>query len=429
VAGAFFAVSVIGALFTLNALWPARRPEALTIPSFFAGWLTSELPFHHLAWQAIATSVWIALGALNSWPGVAGLLITLVSWIGIAVLIRRSALAPAAMEDGLRAGLGADYWSQIQAARATLWGPALRWRQIARPIVRRDAAVLVERDLTFAEPGGAGGRPLKLDVYRPADGRTGCPVLLFFHGSGWVVSDKREQGLPMMLRLASHGWTCVTANYRLSPRATFPDHLLDAKEALRWVREHGAEHGMDPGFVIVSGASAGGQLAALMALTPNAPEYQPGWEQVDTTVQGAVLIYGVYDMTNRLRARGRGFVRFLERVVMKVKLRDSPEAFAKASPVDQIRPDAPPTLIIHGDNDTLVPVAEARCFADALRKVSKSPVVYAELPGAQHAFEVFRTVRALNTVAGIERFCDYVYSLALGTRGTPGMVVPSDDGL
>src|SRR5260370_23386903 len=216
----------------------------------------------------------------------------------------------------------------------------------------------------------------------------------------------------MILPFGSHGWACVAANFRLSARATFPDHLLDAKEALRWVREHGAEHGMDPSFVIVSGASGGGQLAALIALTPNDPEYQPGWEQVDTTVQGAVLIYGVYDLTNRLRARGSGYVKFLERVVVKVKLRDDPEAFAKGSPIDQVRTDAPPTLIIHGSNDPLVPVAEARAFADALRKASKSAVVYAELPGAQHAFEVFRTVRALNTVAGIERFCDYVYSLA-----------------
>ena len=422
---AYFVVSVIGALFTINALWPPRRPDALTVPSFFAGWLTSELPFHHLAWQIVATGVWIALGALDSWPGVAGLGITLLSWVGIGLLIRRSALAPAAMEEGLRAGLGSDYRSRIEATRVGAWGPAVGWRQIARPIVRRDAAVLVEKNITFAEPGG---RPLKLDVYRPADGRIDCPVLLFFHGSGWVVSDKREQGFPMMLRLASHGWACVTANYRLSPRATFPDHLLDAKAALRWVREHGGEHGMDPSFVIASGASAGGQLAALLALTPHDPEYQPGWEQVDTTVQGAVLIYGVFDLTNRLKKRGRGFVKFLERVVMKVKLRDHPEAYAKGSPVDQVRADAPPTLIIHGDNDTLVPVEEARYFAETLRKVSNSPVVYAELPGAQHAFEVLRTVRALNTVAGIERFCDYVYSEA-AVRSPRGSSVPSDGGL
>src|SRR5258708_6038525 len=138
VALAFFAVSVLRALFTLNALWPVRRPDALTIPSFFAGWLTSELPFHHLAWQLAATLVWIAIGALQSWPGVAGLIITLISWVGIGVLIRRSALAPAVLEEALRAGFAPHHPSQIDATRVGAWGPALQWRQIARPIVRRD---------------------------------------------------------------------------------------------------------------------------------------------------------------------------------------------------------------------------------------------------------------------------------------------------
>ena len=408
---AFFIVSVIGALFTINALWPVRRPEPFALPSFFAGWLTSELPYHHLVWQAVATLAWIAVGALDHWPGVAGLAITLCSWVGLVMLIRRSELAPAVIEAALREGLGDDYRDQIDAVRAGAWGRTLAWRQIAKPLSRRDVAVTIERDITFAERGE---RPLKLDVYRPADGRAGCPVVLFIHGSAWVVSDKREQGIPMMLRLASHGWVCVTANYRLSPKATFPDHLLDAKEALRWIREHGAEHGADPSFVVAAGASAGGQLAALIALTPNDPAYQPGWEDVDTTVQGAVLIYGVFDLTNRLRVRGRGFVRFLERVVMKKKLADDPEAFARASPMDLVGPASPPTLIVHGSNDTLVPVQEARHYAALLRQASTAPVAYAELPGAQHAFEVFRTVRGLNTVAGIERFCDYVYSTRHG---------------
>jgi acetyl esterase/lipase len=407
VSWAFFAVSVVGAIFTLNALWPARRPDTLTLPSFFAGWLTSELPYHHLVWQAITTVVWIALGALDHWPGVVGLLITLCSWVGLVVVIRRAELAPTVIEAALVDQLGADYRERTDAGRSAGWGPAVAWRQIVRPVQRRDTAVLVERDITFTEPGG---KPVRLDVYRPADGRTGCPVLLFLHGSGWVVSDKGHQGFPMMLRMAAHGWACVTANYRLSPRATFPDHLLDAKEALRWIRTHGAEHGCDPSFVIASGASAGGQLAALLALTPNDPEYQADWPDVDTTVQGAVLIYGVYDLTNRLRAHGRGYVRFLERVVMKTKLKNDPNAFAKGSPMDRVGPQAPPTLIVHGSNDTLVPVQEARYFTELLREKSDAPVVYAELPGAQHAFEVFRTVRALNTVAAIERFCDFVYS-------------------
>ena len=96
----------------------------------------------------------------------------------------------------------------------------------------------------------------------------------------------------------------MTANYALSPKATFPDHLIDVKRALAWVKEHIAEYGGDPGYVVISGGSAGGHLSSLAALTPNRPEYQPGFEAVDTTVQACVPFYGVYDFTNRDGIRG-----------------------------------------------------------------------------------------------------------------------------
>ncbi len=65
----------------------------------------------------------------------------------------------------------------------------------------------------------------------------------------------------MMHELALRGWVCVAINYRLSPRATWPDHVVDCKRALAWVREHIAEYGGDPAFIAVSGGSAGGHLA------------------------------------------------------------------------------------------------------------------------------------------------------------------------
>src|SRR3989442_2578192 len=101
---------------------------------------------------------------------------------------------------------------------------------------------------------------------------------------------------PLMLPLAAEGWVCVAANYRLSPRAAFPEHLIDCKLALRWVREHIESFGGDPDFVVVTGGSAGGHLAALVALTANAPEYQPGFEDTDTSVTACVPFYGVYDL-------------------------------------------------------------------------------------------------------------------------------------
>ena len=117
------------------------------------------------------------------------------------------------------------------------------------------------------------------------------PAILQIHGGGWVIGDKREQGIPLLGHLAANGWVGFNANYRLSPGATFPDHLVDCKRAMAWFREHADEHGGDPDFLCVTGGSAGGHLTALVALTANDPRYQPGFEDVDTTRagRGAVL--------------------------------------------------------------------------------------------------------------------------------------------
>src|SRR5207245_2889745 len=206
-------------------------------------------------------------------------------------------------------------------------------------------------------------------------------------------------------------WVCVAADYRLSPSATFPDHLIDLKRAVAWIREHGALYGADPDFLIVTGGSAGAHLAALVALTPNAPEYQPGFEGVDTAVDGCVAFYGVYDFTDRHGLwPDNGLRRLLERRVLKVPFASAPGVYEKASPLSRLRPDAPPFLVLHGTHDTLVPIEEARRFCDAFRRVVRAPLVYAELPGAQPAFEIFPSVRTTFVLPGVERFLAWVYA-------------------
>ena len=116
----------------------------------------------------------------------------------------------------------------------------------------------------------------------------------------WVIGSKNEQGIPLLNHLAHNGWVGFNVNYQLSPRVKAPDHLIDCKRALAWIREHADEYGVDPDFIVVTGGSAGGHLCALMALTANDPEYQPGFDDADTSlVQAAVPFYGVYDMLDR----------------------------------------------------------------------------------------------------------------------------------
>jgi acetyl esterase/lipase len=177
------------------------------------------------------------------------------------------------------------------------------------------------------------------------------------------------------------------------------------------VRAHGAEYGADPGFVAVGGGSAGGHLAALLALTANDPEYQPGFEDADTRVQACVPIYGVYDFVEPGGTwHHRELLPVLERHIMKTTLEEDPKAFEKASPLHRIRPDAPPFCVVHGASDTLVPPEEARVFVKALRERSRSVVAYAEIPGAQHAFELFPSVRSQLVRNGVERFLAVVWS-------------------
>jgi acetyl esterase/lipase len=404
----FLAASVWGAWFTWNGLRPMHGGRRRSVVSFFAGWLTVELTAHHLVWQAAMVAVFVWAGALAAWPGWAALAITLVSWAGLVRCWRGARRAEAVVETALVQALGADYREAIPPAVRERFAPGVDWRQLALPFPVRHPDVERIRNVVYAE---VGPHRLRLDVYRPRDGRTGCPTLLQIHGGAWILGSKNEQGVPLMVQLAARGWVCVSADYRLSPRATFPDHLVDCKRALAWIRAHGAAYGADPGFVVVTGGSAGGHLAALVALTANDPEYQPDFAHVDTSVAGCVAFYGVYDFTDRHGVwPHRGLARLLEKHVMKASPAAAPEAYERASPIARVHRDAPPFFVVHGTHDTLVPVEEARRFVHALRTTTRSPCVYAEIPGAQHAFELFPSLRSTFVLHGVERFLAWLYA-------------------
>lgn len=411
----FLVASVWGAVFTYNGFRPVERPSRRAAISFFAGWLTTELALHHLVWQVLATAVFVWLGALAAWPGRVGLAITLVSWAGLIRLFTSARSAETVVEEALVATLGPEYRSAIPRAIVENFAPSVDWHQLLLPFPVRHPEVERIRNVVYAR---AGNVDLKLDVYRHRSRPTRCPTLLQIHGGAWILGSKNEQGVPLMVHLAARGWVCVSADYRLSPRATFPDHLVDLKRALAWIRQHGPEYGADPDFVVVTGGSAGGHLAALVALTANEAEYQPGFEQVDTSVQACVAFYGVYDFTDRNHVwRHDGLLRLLERRVIKASFARVPEAFERASPIAWVRPGAPPFFVIHGTHDTMVPIGEARHFVDVFRRVAGSPIVYAEISGAQHAFEIFRSLRALFVIHGVERWLAWLYARHLAERG------------
>lgn len=400
----FLAVSVWGALFTYNAHRPVER-WPLVGPSFFAAWLTSELALHHLFWQALATWALVRWGALAHTAGLVGLAVTGVSWVGLAGIQLSALRDERIILSALKETLGDDFRDRLDrrvAKRLDFW-------RVIMPFWMRRSTVQRLRDIPYVEDGA---RRHRLDIYRPRGVTTSAPVVLQIHGGAWVIGNKDQQGLPMVHHLAEMGFLAVTINYALSPKATWPEHLIDCKRALKWIRENVAEYGGDPRFVIVTGGSAGGHLAAMMALTANDPSLQPGFEEVDTSVDGFVPFYGVFDWTNRFgfRREPNTLRALLETRVVKQKQREAGEIFDRASPMSRISGDIPPAMIIHGKKDNLAPVAEAERFVMLLRERSREPVVYAELPGAHHAFEVFHSVRTLHAIHGVEQFAAWVHA-------------------
>lgn len=423
----FLGVSIYGALYTLNAYRPIRLGGATVVPSFFASWLTIELAGHHLVWQAVATVAFAWYGAFAHWPAWVGLAICLVSWWGLVEQIRRSRQTEHIVDEALAETLGDDYRDRLDDELLQRHAVGVPRSRIATAFRFGHRDVKRVKNIAY----GPHGRRNCLDVWHHRDTPEQRPVLIWLHGSGWIVSNKDHQARPMINHFAAHGWVVVSANYRLSPRARFPDHLIDVKRMLAWIHEHIDEYGGDPDFVVMTGGSAGGHLGTLAALTPNDPEFQPGFEEADTSVQACVPFYAVFDLTNRFGSRpgfeGRGYIRFLERTVMLTKLDADPDGWAAASPYDHIHADAPPFFAIHGTNDVLAPVGDAREFVSALQETSSNPVVYAELPIAQHAFEVFHSIRTAHVIHGVERFAAWCYSRHLDRTERAGHAPESVD--
>jgi acetyl esterase/lipase len=387
---------------------PVYRGQVFLIVLYAFSLLGTELAWIWLPLQVVLASAFIYAGALDSATGLLGLGILLLTWPALAWIhwqsLRRSGEA---VEDALRSGLGQDYRETIPPAVQRGFRTRIGLRDWGKPLGFRRSNVERIADIPYL-PGGVKQR---LDIYRPKDRPAdGCPVLLQIHGGGWMLGHKAQQALPLMYHMAANGWICVAANYRLSPSVSFPSHLEDCKAALCWIREHGREYGMAPEFVAVTGGSAGGHLAALMGLTANRPDLQKLHPQTDTSVQACVPFYGEYDflMAHSDHPDYEKIERLFTDNIMHVSKHDDPALWQLASPITQVHESAPPFMVTHGELDSILPVAKARKFARALKSVSASPVVYVEMPGAEHGFEILRTVRTEYAIDGVHRFLEWV---------------------
>jgi len=412
----YLGLASLGAIGVLLTYRPLRQ-EPLSVPSFIVGFLIGEVPIQTIVWQVAATVVFAVFGAFEGWAGWLGLAVAVVSWAGL-VGLAVSGWRAGRVVDAALGQVRDDGFPVPTEVVPPSW--ARTWR-VSRAVPLKGRSVGVTKNIDY---WGDGDRRHRLDIYRaPQLAPERAPVMVYIHGGAWVMGEKREQGKPMMFELVARGWVCVAINYRLSPKATWPAHIVDAKKAVAWVKAHIAEYGGDSSFVALSGGSAGGHLCALLALTAGDPQFQPGFEDADTSVDACVPFYGVMDMTGTdegARRYGSGLLDLLEKRVMKTTAREHPEIFRAASPTYRVHAGAPPFFVLHGQNDTLVPVSVARTFVAALRDVSRAPVAYAELPLAQHAFDVLASLRCRATTNGVAAFLD-----AARWRAGRGVIPPS----
>jgi acetyl esterase/lipase len=244
----------------------------------------------------------------------------------------------------------------------------------------------VDKAVIYAQREGF--RALELDLYRPdtSDGGSPRPLVVYVHGGGWRVSDRslapretRGWDRGFFERITDAGFVVVAPGYRLSAEAIFPAQLDDVLAALGWLHANSAELGVDPSRVLLWGASGGGHLAALAALTPGAPP-----------VAGVVCWYPITDLTALDLTATDSF----EAHLLGGPIGDHLELARAASPALQVGDGAPPFLIQHGENDTWAPHDQGVRLAEALRAAGGT-VEFESVPGADHFFDGHADVEGL----------------------------------
>lgn len=262
--------------------------------------------------------------------------------------------------------------------------PSLEDRFPVQPVTF-PGGVKAYRDVTYQQLPGY--TPQIVDIYVPAT-KGPHPLVLYIHGGGWVGGHTRHSGaladFPAVLaRLAAEGFTVASLEYRLAGEAKFPAQLQDAKAALRFLRDHAGQYRIDPARVGIWGGSAGGHLTALTALTCHDTALDPEAAK-DLCATAVVTWYGVFDFgALPTVARPAGDPNAARLIDCTAPC--APERYAAASPVTYIDAKDPPFLLIHGDEDQVVPVSQSH-LAEARLRAAGVPVEAIYIAGVDHSF-------------------------------------------
>lgn len=347
--------------------------------------------------------VWTTAGALAALIGLlAGDRAAAVGGVLGSVIVvdtMRRVLAP---HDGFERAFGPGWDQQIPAARKARL--PRRWNGYLRPV----AGPTLHRDIPYAELPG--GRRLLCDVWLPPEGVLPSGVaMVYLHGGGWQAMDKDTGTRPFFRRLAAQGHVIMDVSYRLCPETNLQGMVGDVKRATAWMRAHAHEYGARPERIVLAGASAGGHLALLAAYTPHVAALAPeGLDTRGSGVHGVIAWYAPADLTrysgDRFPRDWPLFVRVahrlgmvnsldhlgwadLERKLLGGPIREVRDQVRLLSPISYVAPHCPPTLMIYGAHDGLIPIDDPRSLYAALRECGV-PAVYLELPWVDHAFDM-----------------------------------------
>ena len=230
--------------------------------------------------------------------------------------------------------------------------------------------VEVVHDLPYVDGPDADPNKQKLDLFLPK-GQTNVPVLFFIHGGAWRTGDRKLYA-PLGRTFARNGVATVVISYRLSPKVQHPGHIEDVARAFAWTMHNIAKYGGNPAEVFVTGQSAGGHLAALLATNE---QYLAAEKLTARAIKGVIPISGIYVLR--------------EHPLLKGVLATGKEAVTSASPLQHVTGDEPPFLIIFADNDFTTCDTMSRSFADALR-AKKVPARVVEIPNRNHLSIIIR---------------------------------------
>jgi len=244
-------------------------------------------------------------------------------------------------------------------------------------------SVTITRNIEY---GRVDGRPLLLDIYNPLEPIVSpMPAVIWIHGGGWRGGGKFPSRVDS---LAKYGFFCVSIDYRLSGEAQFPAAVEDAKCAVRWLRAHAAEYNIDPDRIGVWGGSAGGHLSLMVACADEdaSLEGNGGWAEYSSRVAAVCSYWGPADFTNwpeiaTATARDKAPYQFLGGTLEEI-----PAVWELASPLYHVSADDPPLLMIHGELDPVVPIAQSEIMLEAYRQAGLEATLI-EIRGAGHGLK------------------------------------------